>query len=117
VKRSSSLKRRVKEIETARGAGGVSVVFADGSKKSFYISTKNDALKVLLASFEIARSSGNPTAPSPSDTHASRIARAVAAATEVRPNQPLWQTIGNFVRGTEKGAGKCDVHARDPASS
>ncbi|SRR6266436_6598549 len=116
MKRASSLKRRVREIEEARGTGGLTVQYSDGSSQGFHLDSKNDALKVLLASFDIARSAANPDAPAPSDTRFTRIAREVGKAQEIRPDQALWNTVRNIVTSAEEDARNCKSHARNPAS-
>jgi hypothetical protein len=115
VKRSSSLKRRVRDIEEARGAGALSLVFADGSKEGFYLE-RNDCLEVLLASFEIARAAHDPAAPPPENPRAIAVARAVARAEEVRPHSALWDTVGAIVRGAEEDERNCTNHAPGLAS-
>ncbi len=82
MRRSSSLKHRVKEIEEARGAGAVNLTFPDGSQQGFNFS-RNDRLKVLLASFDIARAARNPDAQPPENPRAVAVARAVARAEEL----------------------------------
>ena len=115
MKRSSSLRRRVREIEEARGAHGVSLLFPDGTKEGFYLE-RNDCLEVLLASFEIARAAHDSAAPPPENQRAIAVARAVARAEEVRPHSALWDTVGAIVRGAEEDARNCTSHAPDPAS-
>ncbi len=115
MKRSSSLRRRVREIETARGAGALSLVFSDDSKQSFYLE-RNDCLEVLLASFEIARAAHDPAAPPHSNPRAIAVARAVARAEEVRPHSALWNTVGAIVRGAEEDERNCTSHAPGSAS-
>ncbi len=100
MKRSSSLKRRVKEIETARGAGALNLTHADGSKESFNFS-RNERLKVLLASFDIARASKNPSAQPASTPRAIAVAKAIGKAAEVSPHSVLWDNIGEIVREAE----------------
>lgn len=117
MKRSSSLKRRVREIEQARGSGAVTLSYPDGSSQGFHLASKNDALEILLASFDIARSASVPGAPPPSNTRATAIARAIGKAEQVAPHSQLWDTVGDIVRGAEEDARNCTVHAPDPASS
>ena len=109
MKRSSSLKRRVKEIETARSAGAVNVTHVDRSKEGFNLS-RNDRLKVLLASFDIARASGNPDARPASSQKAIAIARAIGRAAEVSQNSALWDTVAAIVTEAEQN---CTSHAPD----
>ena|SRR5436190_970898 len=116
MRRSSSLKHRVREIEEARGAGAVTVTQSDGSKEGFNFS-RNDRLKVLLASFDIARAARNPDAQPYSSPRAIAVAKAIGKAEQVSPHSALWDTVGAIVRGAEEDARKCDVHAPDPASS
>ena len=111
MRRSSSLKHRVREIEEARGAGAVNLTFSDGSQQGFNFS-RNDRLKVLLASFDIARAARNPDAQ-PENPRAIAVARAVARAEEVRPHSPLWDTISAIVREAEL----CTSPAPSPAST
>jgi len=112
VRRSSSLKRRVRDIEEAHGAGGLSLVFSDGSKQSFYLE-RNDCLEVLLASFDLARAARNPAAQPDSSPRAIEVAKAIGKAAEVSPRGRLWDTIGEIVRDAEN----CTSHAPAPASS
>src|SRR5258708_6499276 len=100
MKRSSSLRRRVKEIEIARGAGAVNLDFSDGSKQSFNL-TRNECLHVLLASFDIARASRNPDAVPGSSPRAIQVARQIAHAEEVGPHSALWDTVSAIVREAE----------------
>ncbi len=111
MRRSSSLKHRVKEIEEARGAGAVTVTHSDGSKEGFNFS-RNDRLKLLLASFDIARAARNPAAQPCSTPKAIAVARAIGRAAEVSPHSVLWDNIGEIVREAEN----CTTHAPDPAS-
>jgi hypothetical protein len=112
VKRSSSLRRRVKEIEEARGAHGLSLTFADGSKNSFHLE-RNDCLEVLLASFHLARAARNPAVEPHSNPRAIEVARQIGKAKQVSPHERLWDTIGEIVREAEH----CTNAAPDPASS
>lgn len=98
-----NIRRRIRDIEEARGAGALTVTHNDGSKEGFNL-TRNERLKVLLASFSIARQARNPEAPAPSDTRFTTIARAVGKATEVRPPSRLWQSVAAIVQGAEEDA-------------
>jgi hypothetical protein len=100
MKRSSSLRRRVKEIETARGAGAINLDFSDGSKQSFNL-TRNECLHVLLASFDIARASRNPDAVPGSSPRAIQVAKQIAHAKEVRPHSALWDSVSAIVQEAE----------------
>ena len=110
MRRSSSLKRRVREIEEALGAGSVNLAFSDGTKQSFYL-TRNDCLLVLLASFDLARAARNPAAQPDSSPRAIEVAKAIGKAAEVSPREQLWDTIGEIVRDAEKN---CTSHAPGP---
>jgi hypothetical protein len=112
MKRSSSLKRRVKAMEEARGTGAVTLTFADDSKQGFNFSQK-DRLKLLLASFDIARSARNHEAQPDSSPRAREIALAISRAQRVTPPSRLWETIAGIIRNAEAD---CTTHAPDPAS-
>jgi hypothetical protein len=113
MKRSSSLKRRVREIETASGAGAVNLRLSDGSERGFSLS-QNDRLKVLLASFAIAREARNPEAKSTSSPRAREIACLIGEAEQVTPPSRLWDTVAGIVQGAKTD---CTSHAPDPASA
>jgi hypothetical protein len=115
MKRSSSLKRRVKEIETARGVGSVNLIFSDGSKESFNFS-RNECLQVLLASFDIAHAARNPAAQPGSTSRAIAVAKQIGKAEQVTPHSRLWDTVAGIVREAEKEQRDCTTHAPDPAS-
>jgi len=115
MRHSSSLKRRVRDIEEARGAGRLNLAFSDGSKQSFSLQ-RNDRLKVLLASFDLARAARNPTARPYSTPGAIEAAKAIGRAAEVSPHSRLWDVVAETVRGAEEDARNCDSHAPDPAS-
>jgi len=112
MRRSSGLKRRVREIEEARGAGAVNLTHADGSKESFNFS-RNDRLHVLLASFDIARASRNLDAQPYSSPRAIQVARQIAHAEGIRPHSALWDSVSAIVKEAEN----CTSSAPDPASS
>jgi hypothetical protein len=101
MKRSNSLKRRVREIETASGAGAVNLRFSDGSERGFCLS-QNDRLKVLLASFEIARAARNPEAKLDLSPRAREIAQLIGEAEQVTPPSRLWNTIAGIIQGAEE---------------
>jgi len=112
MRRASSLKRRVKEIEGARGAGAVSLTFGDGSTLGFNFSRK-DRLKLLLASFDIARRARNPDAEPSTSPRAVAIARQIADAKQVTPHSRLWDTIKGTILNAER---ECTNRAPEPAS-
>ena len=92
------LRRRIRNVETRRGARELTLRFSDGSEQPVHFSCKNDTLKVLLASFAIAN--GEPeAAPSP---RARQIAEAIGQAEGVDSDDRLWQTIHGIVN--DKGA-------------
>ena len=115
MRRSSSLKRRVKEIEEARGAGALNLTFSDDSKQSFNLS-RNDRLRVLLAAFDLAREARKPDAQPYSTPGAIEAARAIGRATGISPHSALWERVSAIVRGAEEDAQNCTTHAPGPAS-
>jgi hypothetical protein len=112
MRRSSSLKSRVRKIEEGRGAGAVNLTHGDGSKQSFNLS-RNDRLRVLLASFDLARAARNPDAQPYSSPGAIEAAKAIGRAAEVSPHSRLWDVVAETVRGAEKDS---NTHTPDPAS-
>jgi hypothetical protein len=102
MKRSSNLKRRVREIETAKGAGVLNLKFPDGSEQSVRFSCKNDKLQVLLASFAIAHAEGNPGEECGSSPHALEVARLIARAESVDSDVKLWSTVAGVVQAAEE---------------
>jgi hypothetical protein len=99
-----SFRRRIRDIEEDRGAGGVNLTFSDGSKQSFSLN-RNDRLKALLACFDIARAARNPEAQPDSSPRAREIARAIATAERVTPPSRLWQTIAGTIKHAEEEKG------------
>jgi hypothetical protein len=98
-----SFRRRIRDIEEDRGAGGVNLTFSDGSKQSFSLN-RNDRLKVLLACFDIARAARNPEAKSDSSPRAREIATLIATAQRVTPESRLWSTIAGTIQNAERNA-------------
>jgi hypothetical protein len=95
-----SFRRRVRSLETAHGEGALNLTFPDGSEQAIYFASRNDKLKVLLASFAIAN--GDPeSAPSP---RAREIAEAIGKAESVDSDDRLWQTIHGIVNDPDNGA-------------
>jgi hypothetical protein len=115
MRRSSSLKSRVRKIEEGRGAGAVNLTHGDGSKQSFNLS-RNDRLRVLLASFDLARAARNPAAQPYSTPGAIEVAKQIGKAEQVTPHSRLWDTVSEIVREAEKEERDCTSHAPDPAS-
>jgi hypothetical protein len=116
VRHSNSLKSRVRAIEEGRGAGALTVIQRDGSKEGFNFS-RNDRLKVLLASFDLARAARNPDAQPDSSPRAIAVAKAIGKAEQISPHSALWDTVSAIVRGAEEDARDCKSHTPDPASS
>lgn len=116
MRRSSSLKRRVRDIEEARGAGSVNLTFPDGSKQSFCLQ-RNERLRVLLASFDLAHAARDPAAQPQSTPGAIEAAKAIGRAEQVTPASRLWDTVSEIVREAEKEDRDCTSHAPGPASS
>lgn len=112
MRRSSSLKSRIGQLEENRAMGAVNLTFSDHSKQSFNFSG-NDRLKVLLASFDLARAARNPEAKLSSSPRAREIARAIATAERVTPPSRLWATIKGTIENAER---ECTNRARDPES-
>jgi flagellar biosynthesis/type III secretory pathway protein FliH len=101
MKRSNALKRRVREIETASGAGALTLTFPDGSQRGFNLS-RRARLQVLLASFDISRQSRNPEAKSSMSARALEIAQLIGQAEKVTPPSRLWNTVAGIIQGAEK---------------
>jgi hypothetical protein len=114
MRRSSSLRGRVKEIEEARGAHGLSLTLSDGSRNGFYLE-RNDCLEVLLASFHLARAARNPAVEPHSNPRAIEVAKQIGMAEQVSPHSALWDSVAAIVRGAEEDAR--NSHAPAPASS
>jgi hypothetical protein len=112
MKGFNSLKRQVREMEKASGAGAVNLTFGDGSERGFNL-TRNDRLKVLIASFDLARAARNPEAQPSSSPRAREIALAIATAERITPPSRLWQTIAGTIQNAEAD---CTTHAPDPGS-
>jgi hypothetical protein len=102
MRHSNSLKRRVCELEEGRGAGEITLTFADGSKRSFNLS-RSDRCKVMVASFYLTRRSRNPDAHPGSDLspRAIELAELVARAERIDPPGRLWGTVAGVVRKAE----------------
>ncbi len=115
MRRSSSLRSRVGQIEEARGAGAVNLVFGDGSKSSFTLQ-RNERLRILLASFDLARAARDPAAQPYSTPGAIEAAKQIGKAERVEPHSRLWDTVSEIVREAEKEERDCTSHAPDPAS-
>jgi hypothetical protein len=101
MRRSSSLKARVRQVEEARGAGHVSLTFSDNSKRSFCLQ-RNNCLEILLASFDLARASRDPNARPSSTPGAIELARLIGKADQVTPHSQLWDTVAAIVREAEE---------------
>lgn len=114
MRRASSLRRRVRDIEQAHGAGAITLEFADGSKRGFSL-RRNDCLQVLLGAFEIARAANNPDVQ-PHASPAIELARLVGKAERVIPPQALWETVAAIVKQAEQEELACTRDAPEVGS-
>lgn len=112
MKRTSSLKRRVCQIERARGSLGFTLQFQDGSSQHFHLDSQIDEMKILFSAVAIANAANVPDAPPPNDDRFARIARLVGTS-EGSSDEGLYGTVRELVRG----ARNCTSHAPDVASS
>jgi hypothetical protein len=105
MKRSSSLKRRVREIETASGTGALNIRNPDGVERGFSLSQK-DRLKILIAGLDIAHEARNPESKSDSSSspRAREIAQLIAEAEQVTPYSRLAATIAGTIQNAERDA-------------
>lgn len=112
MRRSSTLERRVREIEEARGSGAVILEYPDGRTQGFHLARQTDELEILFAAIDIARSAADPDAPAPLETRFTRIAREVgkSVGTTTADREDLWQTTRELVR---RAALKGDDHLED----
>jgi hypothetical protein len=102
MKRSRALKSRVREVEEGSGGAGlVKMTFADGSSDSVIL-TRNDRLKVLLASFDVSVLRVKPDHKVSSTPRAREIAKLVGKALSVSPASRLWGTVSSMVQGASE---------------
>jgi hypothetical protein len=99
MKRSNALRRRLHEIERARGSNGFTLFFADGTIQSFVLASQVDALRILFAAIDLAND-----APAPKDDRFTRIAREVGKSDGATPDdEELYATVRHLVRGADSG--------------
>jgi len=110
MRKGSSLKRRVREIEEAHGAGAVTLTFEDGTSRGFSL-RRNDRLKILLGAFDIAHAAVTPG----SSARAREVAQLLGKAKDIAPRDRLLENIAAGMRQVEKE--KCTNHAPSPVSS
>jgi hypothetical protein len=101
--KSKSLKRRVRQIEEAKGAGAITIFGDDGQTRGFNLTTQ-ERLHVLLASFHLAYKARNPDAECDLTPAALQIAKLIGHATRVEPHSRLWNTVAGIVQGAEEDA-------------
>ncbi|MGA2095220.1 MAG: hypothetical protein ABSH39_02885 [Candidatus Acidiferrum sp.] len=113
MRRSSSLKHRIRRMEEGQGAGAVNLEFSDGSTRALSLRRK-DRLKVLIASFDLAHEAGNQDAKPSATSRAIETARLIGMAERITPVSRTLETIRGIVKMTQE---KCTLRAPDPASA